>query len=90
MEEFVEQNHQSGYKEEERVKRIKNADTRAQAKAKRVWISLNSGVQNHINRVYTWGKRGAYKKKREAESMQSPLAKMHRVLLVTMMSWMDG
>ena len=50
MEEFVEQNHQSGYKEEEMVKQIKNADTCAQAKAKRVWISLNSGVQNHINK----------------------------------------
>ena len=55
LEELVEINHQEGNKNEDTVKRIKNDDARATAKAKRLWVVGSS-------RPTEDGNRGPYKK----------------------------
>jgi pyruvate-formate lyase-activating enzyme len=75
IEEFVEQNHQTGHKEEERVKRIPNTDKRATAKAECVWIELNPEVQQCIQAVANHGSRKPYnttKKQKLEEISPSP------------------
>jgi hypothetical protein len=75
IEEFVEVNHQIGHRKEEIVKRIKNDDTRAQAKAKQGCISQHSGVQNTIKAVHASvakGPRGPYKKRKADEINTTP------------------
>ena len=52
IEEFVEHNHQIGRKYEE-LKRIKNDEQRALAKAKQIWVSLHSEVQKLIQSTAT-------------------------------------
>jgi hypothetical protein len=39
IEEFIERQHQEGHKNKEIVKRIKNDDARATAKAKKLWVA---------------------------------------------------
>ena len=45
IEEFVERNHQEGRKNEDMVKRVKNEDARAIAKAKRLWAARGQSVR---------------------------------------------
>jgi hypothetical protein len=63
IEEFVERNHQEGKKNEDIVKRVKNEDKRAIAKAKRQWVARGQGVRRYMRAVADDGKRGAYKKR---------------------------
>ena len=72
IEESVEQNHQIGFKHEEQVKRIKDADTRAQSKAKRIWISRNVAVQKKIAEVNEFRSRGKYNTKPKVHFASSP------------------
>lgn len=65
IEEFVERNHQEGKKNDETVKRVKNADSRATAKAKRIWVARDQRVRRYIRAVAEDGKRGAYKEKKK-------------------------
>jgi hypothetical protein len=90
IEEFVEQNHQTGHREEERVKRIPNADKRATAKAERVWIELNPEVQKCIQAVANHGSRKPYNttKKRKLEEI-SPSPFRGSDLLCGSPSWGD-
>jgi hypothetical protein len=66
IEEFVEQNHQTGHKFEEQVKRIKNDQSRAFCKARQIWVSRNKNVQRYINRVHKAGERKQYKKRKQS------------------------
>ena len=90
IEEFVEQNHQTGHKEEERLKRIKNADKRAKAKAERIWIELNPDVQKCIQLVAKNDSRNPYNtsKKRKLEEI-SPSPFRCSELLCGSPSWDD-
>ena len=72
IEEFVENNHQIGRKYEEQVKRIKNDEQRALAKAKQIWVSLHSEVQEHIHKILQQGKRGPHKKKTSIHPVVTP------------------
>jgi hypothetical protein len=72
IEEFVEQNHQTGHKYEEQVKRIKNADMRAMVKAERTWIEINPEVRRRIQAVSENGSRRPYKKRKIADATPSP------------------
>ena len=75
IEEFVEHNHQLGHKQEERVKRIPNAETRATSKVERNWLEINPKVQEHNKQVANMGSRGPYKtekKRKLAEMSQIP------------------
>jgi hypothetical protein len=63
IEEFVERQHQEGHKNEEIVKRIKNDDAQATAKAKKLWVARHQGVRRYIRAVTEDGKWGPYKKK---------------------------
>lgn len=51
IEEFVEQNYQNGYKEQESAKHIRNTENRAKSKADQILVSLNSSVQKFINEM---------------------------------------
>lgn len=72
IEEIVEQNHQIGYREEERVKRVKDHQIRSNTKAKRIWVSRNVKVRKYIYRVNQHGKRGQYKKKSKQANESTP------------------
>ena len=78
IEEFVEQNHQKDHNFEEQVKRIKTVAVKAKAKAKKVWISLDSAVQKRIHQVHQRvrrGRRGPYKRKALTEPTPLPTYK---------------
>lgn len=72
IEEFVEKNHQVGKKEEDNVKRIKDADARATFKAKRLWVSRSRKVRKYIHAVSQHDKRGPYKKKEKQTVVLTP------------------
>ena len=87
IEENVELNHQIGHREEELVKRIRNDEMRARAKATRMCINIDSRVQQTINEVHSTaarGPRGPYKKRKTAQTAeaaatpppQAPLARV--------------
>ncbi len=80
-EEFVEQNHQLGHKEEENVKRISNLEQRAKSKAEKIWISLNSNVQKQIHNVNK-PTRGQYNTKKMQEVTPSPLRRLGNFLVL--------
>jgi hypothetical protein len=60
IEEFVEQNHQIGHKEEERVWQIRKAGKRGKSKAEQKWVSMNSKVQMRNRGVKRLNTRGPY------------------------------
>jgi hypothetical protein len=80
-EEFVEQNHQLGHKEEENVKRISNLEQRAKSKAEKIWISLNSNVQKQIHNVNK-PTRGQYNTKKMQEVTPSPPRRLGNFLVL--------
>jgi hypothetical protein len=79
--EELEQNHQSGYKEEERVKRIK-MQTPVHRQRQNEYGSHSTLECRTTSIVWTLGEREEHTKRRRRLnrcSLLSPLAKMHRV-----------